>query len=53
MFKLVYCLDFMYEMMLKCWDKKVVNRLMFEYLVQFFDDYFIFIEFSYKDVDDY
>lgn len=42
----------MYEMMFKCWDKKVVNRFIFEYLFNFFDDYFILIELNYKDFDE-
>lgn len=48
-----HCPDSMYEMMLKCWDKKPANRPTFEYLAQFFDDYFISTEPSYKDADDY
>lgn len=51
--KPAHCPDSMYEMMLKCWDKKAANRPTFEYLAQFFDDYFISTEPSYKDADDY
>lgn len=46
------CPDSMYEMMLKCWDKKAANRPTFEYLFNFFDDYFISTEPNYKDPDD-
>ncbi|XP_048760023.1 tyrosine-protein kinase SRK2 isoform X2 [Ostrea edulis] len=48
-----HCPDSMYEMMLKCWDKKAANRPTFEYLSGFFDDYFISTEPNYKDPDDY
>lgn len=46
------CPDSMYEMMLKCWDKKAANRPTFEYLFNFFDDYFISTEPNYKDPDE-
>lgn len=42
----------MYDIMKKCWDKKFVNRFIFEYLVSFFDDYFVLIEFNYREVDE-
>lgn len=48
-----HCPESMYEMMLKCWDKKAANRPTFEYLAGFFDDYFISTEPNYKDADDY
>jgi hypothetical protein len=41
----------MYEMMLKCWDKKPEERPTFEFLFGFFDDYFIATEPSYKESD--
>lgn len=43
------CPESMYEMMLSCWDKKAANRPTFEYLYNFFDDYFIATEPNYQD----
>ncbi|XP_045158663.1 tyrosine-protein kinase SRK3-like isoform X2 [Mercenaria mercenaria] len=43
------CPQSMYEMMLKCWDKKAEERPTFEFLFGFFDDYFIAVEPSYKE----
>ncbi|KAK6180518.1 hypothetical protein SNE40_012659 [Patella caerulea] len=40
-----------YDMVLKCWDKRSENRPTFEYLFNFFDDYFISTEPSYKDAE--
>ncbi|XP_052777370.1 tyrosine-protein kinase SRK2-like [Mya arenaria] len=34
------CSDAMYEIMLKCWDKREENRPTFEFMEFFFDDYF-------------
>ncbi|WAR23125.1 FYuncharacterized [Mya arenaria] len=34
------CSDAMYEIMLKCWDKREENRPTFEFMECFFDDYF-------------
>nr|XP_022291986.1 tyrosine-protein kinase SRK2-like [Crassostrea virginica] len=48
--KPVRCPDSMYEMMLKCWEKKPANRPTFEYLFHFFDNYFISTEPPYKDL---
>lgn len=45
------CPKSMYEMMLKCWDKKPEERPTFEFLFGFFDDYFIATEPSYKESD--
>lgn len=47
------CTDHMYEMLLKCWDKKADERPTFEYLFAFFDDYFISTEPNYKDAESY
>ena len=47
------CPDTTYEMMLKCWDKRSEERPTFEYLFNFFDDYFIATEPNYKETDDY
>lgn len=45
------CSDPMYEIMLKCWDKREENRPTFEYLECFFDDYFVSTEPKYKETD--
>ncbi|KAK3581838.1 hypothetical protein CHS0354_025291 [Potamilus streckersoni] len=47
------CPDSMYEMMLKCWDKKAENRPTFEFLFGFFDDYFISTEPNYKESEEF
>ncbi|KAK3090929.1 hypothetical protein FSP39_015809 [Pinctada imbricata] len=46
------CPDSMYDIMKKCWDKKAQNRPTFEYLFNFFDDYFVSVEPSYKEADE-
>ena len=43
------CPESMFEIMLKCWDKKAEERPTFEFLFNFFDDYFISTEPSYKE----
>lgn len=43
------CPESMFEVMLQCWNKKAEERPTFEYLFNFFDDYFISTEPSYKD----
>ncbi|XP_052777179.1 tyrosine-protein kinase SRK2-like [Mya arenaria] len=35
------CSDAMYEIMIKCWDKREENRPTFEFLECFFDDFFV------------
>lgn len=45
------CPQSMYEIMLKCWDKRPEERPTFEYLFNFFDDYFIATEPSYRESD--
>ncbi|XP_060606256.1 proto-oncogene tyrosine-protein kinase Yrk-like [Ruditapes philippinarum] len=45
------CSDHMYEIMLKCWDKKEELRPTFEYLWTFFDDYFVSTEPNYQQSD--
>lgn len=45
------CPDSMYEAMRKTWDKTPQNRPTFEYLFNFFDDFFISTEPNYKDCD--
>lgn len=41
----------MYEVMLKCWDKRPEERPTFEFLFNFFDDYFIATEPNYRDTE--
>lgn len=43
------CPESMYEVMKKCWDKNPQNRPTFEYLFNFFDDYFVSTEPNYID----
>ncbi|XP_052776319.1 tyrosine-protein kinase SRK2-like isoform X2 [Mya arenaria] len=43
------CSDAMYEIMIKCWDKREENRPTFEFLECFFDDYFVNTEPKYKE----
>lgn len=45
------CPDSMYEEMRKTWDKIPQNRPTFEYLFNFFDDFFISTEPNYKDCE--
>lgn len=47
------CPDSMYDVMLKCWNKHPEDRPTFEYLFNFFDDYFTSTEPSYKESEDY
>ena len=43
------CPESLYDMMLKCWDKIPENRPTFQYLYDFFDDYFVSTEPNYDD----
>ncbi|KAJ8306512.1 hypothetical protein KUTeg_017057 [Tegillarca granosa] len=43
------CPDSMYDVMKKCWDKNPQNRPTFEYLFNFFDDYFVSTEPNYTE----
>lgn len=43
------CPQSMYEIMLKCWDKRPEERPTFEFLFNFFDDYFISAEPNYRE----
>ncbi|WAR23094.1 FYuncharacterized [Mya arenaria] len=45
------CSDAMYEIMVKCWDKRPEERPTFEFLFNFFDDYFIATEPNYQEND--
>jgi hypothetical protein len=47
----VDCPTKMYEMMLRCWDRKPEQRPTFEYLRQFFDDYATESEGQYQQQD--
>lgn len=45
------CPEPIYDMMKKCWHKDDQNRPTFEFLHNFFDDYFVSVEPDYKDPD--
>lgn len=47
------CPESMYDIMKKCWDKVSQNRPTFEYLYNFFDDYFVSTEPNYKESDEF
>ena len=47
------CPESMYDIMKKCWDKKAQNRPTFEYLFNFFDDYFVSTEPNYREADEW
>ena len=43
------CPESLYDMMLKCWDQNPQARPTFEFLYDFFDDYFVATERSYSE----
>ena len=43
------CPDTLYDMLLKCWEKEAMDRPTFEFLYNFFDDYFIATEPHYEE----
>lgn len=43
------CSQPMYDLMLKCWDKREAERPTFEFLWTFFDDYFVSTEPNYTE----
>lgn len=45
------CPDSLYDMMLKCWDKVSERRPTFRFLYDYFDDYFVSTEPSYREPD--
>ena len=47
------CPDSLYSMMLKCWDRVSDNRPAFQYLYNFFDDFFVSTEPSYRPANEY
>ena len=49
---LVECPATIYQVMLDCWDKDPDKRPTFEYLYNYFDDFFIANEPRYKDAEE-
>lgn len=47
------CPQKMYDMMLKCWDKRPEQRPTFAYLREFFDDYATETEGQYQQQDNW
>ena len=43
------CPDSFYDTMLKCWNKSPESRPTFRFLYDYFDDYFVSTEPSYKE----
>ena len=46
------CPDPYYRIMLQCWDKKSQNRPTFEYLQDFFENYFVTSQDYYQEIND-
>lgn len=44
---IISCFDLYYDIMLQCWKRNVDFRLIFEYLRDFFDNYFVSFEGQY------
>lgn len=49
----VECPDSVYQCMMHCWDAEPEKRPTFEYLFNFFDDYFVSTEPSYRDAEEF
>ncbi|OQR72636.1 tyrosine-protein kinase Src64B-like [Tropilaelaps mercedesae] len=49
----VECPDSVYQCMVHCWDAEPEKRPTFEYLFNFFDDYFVSTEPSYRDAEEF
>ncbi|XP_003742915.1 tyrosine-protein kinase Src64B [Galendromus occidentalis] len=47
------CPDSVYQCMVHCWDADPEKRPTFEYLFNFFDDYFVSTEPSYRDAEEF
>lgn len=47
------CLDSVYNVMLQCWDADPDKRPTFEFLYNFFDDFIISSEPSYRDAEEF
>jgi len=45
----INCLEPIYEIMLKCWDRRPDSRPSFEYLYSFFDDYLVSADSPYRE----
>ena len=45
------CPDSLYAMMLKCWDRNPDSRPTFQFLYDFFDDFFVSTEPNYRPAD--
>ena len=44
------CPESLYEIMLKCWAHKPADRPTFDFLYDFFDDYFVATEPNYQEI---
>lgn len=49
----VECPDSVFQCMMHCWDAEPEKRPTFEYLFNFFDDYFVSTEPSYRDAEEF
>lgn len=49
----VECPESVYSCMIQCWDAEPEKRPTFEYLFNFFDDYFVSTEPSYRDAEEF